>query len=85
VRQIHLAGHSQADGFLVDTHDAPVCPAVWALYEHTLRRIGPKPTMIERDDDIPALPELLAELDIARRISARVAADTATTVEMTFA
>jgi hypothetical protein len=85
VRQIHLAGHSQANGFLVDTHDAPVCPAVWALYEHTLRRMGPKPTMIERDDDIPALPELLAELDIARRISARVAADTATAVEMTFA
>lgn len=99
VRQIHLAGHSQAsagpsragltppgggtgaarprgpsraDGFLVDTHDAPVCAEVWALYEHTLRRMGPKPTMIERDDDIPALGELLAELDIARSISARV-------------
>lgn len=72
VLQIHLAGHAMADGFLVDTHDAPVCAAVWALYEHTVRRLGPKPTMIERDDHIPALDELLAELDTARQITRRV-------------
>lgn len=75
VRQFHLAGHSVADGLLIDTHDAPVCPAVWALYAHALRRIGLRPTLIERDDRIPALPDLLAELDTARRIAAQVAAE----------
>ena len=74
VVQLHLAGHSvRDDGVLIDTHDAPVCDAVWALYRHTLQRLGFKPTMIERDDAIPPLPELLAELDIARRIAAEVA------------
>jgi uncharacterized protein (UPF0276 family) len=74
VVQIHLAGHSVENGFLIDTHDAPVCEAVWDLYRYTIARLGPRPTMIERDDDIPALDELLAELDIARRICAEVAA-----------
>lgn len=73
--QIHLAGHSvRDDGFLVDTHDAPVCDAVWALYRHTVERHGFRPTMIERDDHVPALDVLLAELDIARRIAAEAAA-----------
>lgn len=74
VVQIHLAGHSTDNGFLIDTHDAPVCEAVWDLYRYTIARIGPRPTMIERDDHIPALDELLAELDVARRITAEVAA-----------
>jgi len=47
-----------------------VPPAVWALYEEACRRIGPVATMIERDDAIPALAELLAELDIARGLVA---------------
>jgi uncharacterized protein (UPF0276 family) len=74
VVQIHLAGHTVDDGFLIDTHDAPVCDAVWDLYRYTIERLGPRPTMIERDDHIPALDELLAELDIARRISAEALA-----------
>ena len=74
VVQLHLAGHSIGDnGLLIDTHDAPVCAAVWDLYAHTLRRIGFKPTMIERDDQIPALADLLAELDIARGIAHGIA------------
>jgi uncharacterized protein (UPF0276 family) len=78
VRQMHLAGHSvRDDGLLIDTHDAPVCPAVWALYAHALRRIGMRPTMIERDDHIPPLADLLAELDLARQIAAGVAAEQA--------
>lgn len=81
VVQIHLAGHSRQDGFLIDTHDAPVCAEVWALYRYTLQRIGMRPTMIERDDHIPALDELLAELDIARAIAADVAADAAATAQ----
>lgn len=78
VVQLHLAGHSVGDdGLLIDTHDAPVCDAVWDLYAHTLRRLGPRPTMVERDDHIPALPELLAELVVARGIAQRVAAEAA--------
>jgi hypothetical protein len=76
VLQLHLAGHSTgADGLLIDTHDAPVCAEVWALYAHTLRHVGARPTMIERDDNLPALDDLLAELDIARAIASQVAAE----------
>ncbi len=66
VRQIHLAGHSQGETMLIDTHDHPVAPGVWSLYEATGHRFGPVATMIERDDHIPPLDDLLQELDIAR-------------------
>lgn len=69
VEQIHLAGHSQGRQLLIDTHDKPVPPKVWALYEAAIARIGPVATMIERDDDIPPLAELLDELTIARDIA----------------
>ena len=71
VRQIHLAGHTDNGDHLVDTHDSPVCEAVWELYEHAVARFGPVPTMIERDDAIPPLAELVSELDIARRRAER--------------
>lgn len=70
VRQIHLAGHSQGERLLIDTHDCAVPAPVWALYEAVLTQVGPVATMIERDDDIPPLGELLAELDTARGIAA---------------
>ena len=73
IKQIHLAGHSAdalGSGLLIDTHDAPVCDGVWALYAHARQRFGAVPTMIERDDHIPPLAELLAELGIARGIAA---------------
>jgi uncharacterized protein len=65
VMEVHLAGH-RADpalgpALLVDTHDAPVAPEVWKLYERVIARIGLRPTMIERDDNLPAFPELMAE------------------------
>ncbi len=71
VRQIHLAGHETHAGYLIDTHDHPVCEAVWQLYAYTLQRCGSVPTMIERDDNIPALPALLDELDLARQVHAQ--------------
>jgi len=70
VRQIHLAGHSQGDHLLIDTHDRAVPPSVWQLYAHVLPKLGPVATMIERDDAIPPLLDLLAELGTARRIAA---------------
>jgi uncharacterized protein (UPF0276 family) len=66
VQQIHLAGHSVQDGCVIDTHDQAVSDPVWALYAEALRRFGPVATMIERDDNIPPLPELAAELRRAR-------------------
>ena len=69
VRQIHLAGHEDHGNYIIDTHDHPVPDPVWNLYGETIKRLGPVSTMIERDDNIPALDELLAELDRARRIA----------------
>lgn len=61
VKEYHLAGYSMRDGCLVDTHDHPVYSEVWKLYEFALQRIGPRPTLIEWDSDIPALPILIGE------------------------
>jgi uncharacterized protein (UPF0276 family) len=61
VKEYHLAGYSVRDGCLVDTHDQPVYPEVWKLYEQVLQHIGPRPTLIEWDSDIPALPVLIGE------------------------
>jgi uncharacterized protein len=72
VRQIHLAGHEDHGHYLIDTHDHPVADPVWDLYAYALAHIGRVPTMIERDDHIPPLPELLRELDQARQIAQRV-------------
>jgi len=74
VRQVHLAGHSQGRDLLIDTHDKPVPAPVWALYERALDRLGPVATMIERDDAIPPIGDLLAELNVARAIG-RAAGD----------
>ena len=66
VGQIHLAGFAQdqdADGapLLIDSHGAPVDEAVWALYATVRGRLGPTPTLLERDNAVPSLPTLLAE------------------------
>ena len=67
VKEYHLAGYSERDGCLVDTHDHAVYEEVWDLYETVLRHIGPRPTLIEWDSDIPALPVLMGEADKAQR------------------
>ena len=71
VVQFHIAGHSHNETHIIDTHDHPVCPEVWALYETAVRRFGPVSTMIERDDNIPPLAELVEEVNMARDIAAR--------------
>lgn len=70
ILEIHLAGHShdESGALLIDSHDAPIDEAVWALYQHLIQRIGPRPTLIERDGHIPAFSDLLAERDIAQAI-----------------
>ena len=69
VQQIHLAGHEDCGDYVIDTHDAPIVGPVWDLYGEAVRRFGPVPTMIERDDRIPPLAELTAELEQARRVA----------------
>lgn len=80
VVQIHLAGHSVMDGYRLDTHDAPVCDEVWALYERVIARIGPVSTLIEWDGNIPGWDRLAEEAARARAVreaavARRVAAD----------
>jgi uncharacterized protein len=74
VVQFHLAGHSEGETCLIDTHDQPVSEDVWGLYAKAIERFGPVSTMIERDDNIPPLADLVAELDRARSVSDEVIA-----------
>lgn len=71
VGEIHLAGFAEdrdgaGDRLLIDTHGAPVAESVWALYRRTLAHLGPRPTLIERDQSIPPLDVLVAEASQAR-------------------
>ncbi|MCM2296805.1 DUF692 domain-containing protein [Rhodoferax sp.] len=70
VGEIHLAGFARAqdgngDLLLIDSHGAPVAQAVWDLYAFTLGLTGPVATLLERDNDVPAWPVLLAEAHLA--------------------
>lgn len=61
---IHIAGHyNEADDLRVDTHGMAVIDPVWQLLEKTYELFGVKPTLLERDFNIPPLPELLAEVN----------------------
>jgi uncharacterized protein (UPF0276 family) len=75
IGEIHLAGHSEdprlGAALLIDSHDAAVGEPVWRLYEQLVERIGPRPTLIERDDKLPAFAELMAERARAAAILAR--------------
>jgi uncharacterized protein (UPF0276 family) len=77
VREIHLAGHTDNGGVLIDDHGSKVCAEVWDLYAFALARFGPLPTLIEWDTDIPELSVLVAEaaradqlMDAARALAA---------------
>jgi len=68
VGEIHLAGYAQVGGLLIDTHGAPVSAPVWELYRAAIERVGPRPTLIEWDTDIPELDVLLEEAGRARAV-----------------
>jgi len=69
VGEIHLAGHTAdptlGDALLIDSHDAPIAPEVWQLYRRFIERAGARPTLIERDGNVPAFQELMAEQECA--------------------
>jgi uncharacterized protein (UPF0276 family) len=68
VEEIHLAGYEDTGECLVDTHGQAVHAPVWALYRRAIERLGPIPTLIEWDTDIPALPVLLGEARKAQSV-----------------
>ncbi|MGB7262616.1 MAG: DUF692 domain-containing protein [Albidovulum sp.] len=79
VGEIHLGGHDvDADDagapLLIDAHGSEVVDPVWQLYAHTITKIGPMPTLIEWDNDVPDWPVLAAEAARAARILDKVAA-----------
>ena len=64
IAYLHIAGHYvEADDLLIDTHGAAVVDPVWQLLESTYRQFGVIPTLLERDFNLPPLPELLHEVD----------------------
>ncbi len=75
IAEIHLAGHTRKElpegSILIDTHDALVADAVWRLYARLVGRVGPRPTLIEWDTDLPELDVLLQEAQRADTLSGR--------------
>ena len=69
IGEVHLAGHrpdpQHGAALLIDSHDAPVSEEVWALYDYLLALAGPVPTLVERDGNVPAFAQLMAERDRA--------------------
>lgn len=73
IRYAHVAGHfDEAEDLKVDTHGAPVIDPVWKLLEQAYGVHGPVPTLLERDFNIPPLPELFAEVARIRSIQAEI-------------
>lgn len=81
IGEIHVAGHlpdpEYGAALLIDSHDAPVSEPVWALHRRLVARVGPRPTLVERDGNIPAFAELMAERERAHAamLPARQAVD----------
>jgi len=72
VRYLHVAGHYvEAEDLRVDTHGADVIDPVWDLLDHAYARLGPVPTLLERDFNIPPLPVLLREVERVGTLQAR--------------
>src|ERR1700677_4578677 len=67
VSQIHIAGHSKFEKYILDTHDHPVLDPVWRLYERAIERVGATATLLEWDDNIPSFEEVHAEALKAKR------------------
>lgn len=76
IGEIHLAGHSVdpklGETLLIDSHDAPIAGPVWALYREFIAKTGPRPTLIERDGNIPEFDELMSERNQAADILSTV-------------
>jgi uncharacterized protein (UPF0276 family) len=74
VAELHLAGHVHCGDIVIDDHGSRVVDPVWSLYAHALAQLGPVPTLIEWDTDVPALGVLLEEAERARSVGQGVTA-----------
>jgi len=70
VAQIHIAGHTKYEKYILDTHNDRVIDPVWTLYARAIERCGPTPTLLEWDADIPSFTEVHKEALKARRFLA---------------
>jgi len=75
VGEIHLAGFNDCGDIVIDDHGSCVHAPVWQVYRHALRRLGPRPTLVEWDTDIPALDVLLGEAAQADAITRELHAE----------
>jgi uncharacterized protein (UPF0276 family) len=75
IGQIHLAGHSIHPDFILDSHVGPVPDGVWALYRLAVELFGPVSTLVEWDEQVPALGVVLAETERARIVERQVQSD----------
>jgi uncharacterized protein (UPF0276 family) len=74
VAYIHVAGHyNEADDLIIDTHGADVIDPVWDLLDAAYARLGPVPTLLERDFNFPPVEQLLGEVETIRRLQHRYA------------
>jgi hypothetical protein len=76
VGYLHLAGHTDKGRYLLDSHAAPVPAPVWELYRQTVRRLGPVPTLVEWDDQVPALGVVVEQSRRAAALEAEELAGT---------
>ncbi len=67
VAQIHIAGHSKYEKYILDTHDHPVIDPVWQLYARAIELVGQTATLLEWDDRIPSFAEVHGEALKAKR------------------
>jgi uncharacterized protein len=79
IEELHLGGFALEDDeatpggqVLIDTHASEVAPSAWDLYGYAIARFGPRPTLIEWDDDLPAFAKLLAQADLADAVARRI-------------
>ena len=79
VAQIHIAGHSKFEKYILDTHDHPVIDPVWKLYERAIQRAGRTATLLEWDDRIPSFDEVHGEALKAIQFLKRVEKESAKT------
>lgn len=82
VGEYHLAGCTPVEsGLMIDDHSRPVSEPVWTVYAHALQRIGPRPTLVEWDLDLPPWAVLLAEAERARAVAGEVLRGTSAETE----
>lgn len=74
IAHIHLAGHTDCGDHVLDSHVGPVPEAVWSLYRETVELIGPRPTLVEWDEQVPPLSVVAAQAQRAASIEAEVLA-----------